>query len=122
MSSYRPSATQDLEDRRASRSYRVLFGWLGLEVVGYALAVLLASDEPTSGCSGLCFSPQGTLVLFAMVFGVFVLGGQVIVGMLLTKIFNRNRLGSFANGTAAYFITFVVAALVLTVLAVAQSS
>jgi hypothetical protein len=120
MSSYGPSVTQDREARRASASYRVFFGWVGLEVAGYALAVLFASDEPNSGCSGLCFSDQGTLMLFGMIFGVFVLGGQVIVGLLLNKSFNRNRLSSFVNGSAAFFVTFVVAALVLGFLAVAQ--
>jgi len=120
MDSYGPSAAQQLEERRTSRSYRIFFGWVGAEVAGYAVAILLASDEPNSGCTGLCFSDQGMLALFAMVFGVFVLGGQVIIGLLLTKSFNRKRLSSFATGSAAFSITFILASLILGFLAVAH--
>ncbi|NEA33690.1 hypothetical protein [Streptomyces sp. SID13031] len=101
-------------------SYRVFFGWVGLELAGYVLAVVFASDEPNSGCTGLCFSDQGLLVLFAMTFGVFVLGGQVLVGLLLTKSFDRSRRSPFVTGSTAFFITFIVVALVLTFLAVAH--
>lgn len=101
-------------------SYRVFLGWIGLELAGYALAVIFASTEPNSGCTGLCFSDQGLLVLFAMTLGIFVLGGQVLVGLLLTKSFDRRRLTPLAAGSAAFFVTFVVVALVLTFLAVAH--
>ncbi|WBQ07320.1 hypothetical protein [Kribbella sp. CA-293567] len=120
MDSYRPPATPELENRRTTASYRVFFGWLGLEVLAYALAAVFASDESDTGCTGLCFTDQEMLVFLAMLVGAFVLGGQVIVGMLLTRSFHRHRLNPFAAGTASYFLTVLLAAVVLVSLAVVQ--
>jgi hypothetical protein len=36
--------------------------------------------------------------------------GQVIVGLLLTMLANRNKWGSFGAGTAAFFTTFLIVA------------
>ncbi|WP_020391008.1 hypothetical protein [Kribbella catacumbae] len=123
MDNERPASVQglkDAEDRRASNSGLVFLGWIGLELAAYAVLVLTASDEAPRNCSGLCFSDRGTLVLLGMMFGLFVLVGQLIVGLLLTKAYNRRRMTSFATGSAAYFTTFILASLVLTLLAVAR--
>jgi hypothetical protein len=113
-SDQRPVAPEwkDAEDRQASNGYLVLLGWLGVELVGYAVLVLSASDEAPLGCTGLCFSPQDFLVLLGMMFGLPILIGQLIVGMLLTAAANRNEWGSFAAGSAAFFTTFLVVAVI----------
>ncbi|WP_328327097.1 hypothetical protein OHA70_00075 [Kribbella sp. NBC_00382] len=102
--------------------YRVFLGWIGVELAGYALLVLFASDEPNSGCVGLCFSDQGMLVLLGMMVGIFVLIGQVIVGLLLVKAYNRRRMTPLATGSAAFFTTFAVVVLIFGALAVANLS
>jgi hypothetical protein len=124
MNSYRPPAAQDAEDaedQRASNSYLWFLGWVGVEVVGYALLVLFASDE-TRACSGFCFSPQGTLVLLGLVFGLPALVGQLVVGGLLTVTYNRRRMTSLATGSASFFTTFAILVLVFGGLAVANLS
>lgn len=125
MNNYRPPTVQaikDAEDRRASTSYLAFLGWVGAELAGYALLVMLASDRTSPGCSGFCFSPQGTVVLLGLIFGIPALIGQLIVGMLLTVAYNRRRMTPFATGSASFFTTFAVIVLILGGLAVANLS
>jgi hypothetical protein len=115
MNSDRPSAVHDLkdaEDRRASNSYLVFLGWIGLQLAGYALLVLSASDVTPMNCTGLCFSPRGDLQLIGMVFVFPLVLGQVIFGMLLTAVYNRKQMTSLATGSLSFFATFVVAAFI----------
>ncbi|GAA0927165.1 hypothetical protein GCM10009554_07930 [Kribbella koreensis] len=112
MNSDRPSAVreaQDAEDRRASNSYLVFLGWIGIQLAGYALLVLSASDVSPMGCTGLCFSPRGTLMVIGMAFVAPVVLGQVAMGLLLTVVYNRKRMTSLATGSLSFFATFVVA-------------
>ncbi|MEV6416947.1 hypothetical protein [Kribbella sp. NPDC051718] len=111
MNSDRPSAVrevEDAEDRRASNSYLVFLGWIGIQLAGYALLVLSASDVSPVGCTGLCFSPRGVLEVVGMTLVFPVVLGQVIVGMLLTVVYNRKQLTSLATGSASFFTTFAV--------------
>jgi hypothetical protein len=111
MNSQQPSTAPEwkaAEDRRATNGYRVFLGWIGLELVGYAVLLLSASDVRPMGCTGFCFSPRGVLLVVGMALGFPVLLGQVIVGMLLTMLANRNQWGSFAAGTVAFFATLLV--------------
>jgi ABC-type molybdate transport system permease subunit len=115
MNSDRPSAVHDLEDaedRRASNSYLVFLGWIGVQLAGYALLVLSASDASLVNCTGLCFSSRDGLQLIGMVFVFPLVLGQVIVGMLLTVAYNRGRMTSLATGSASFFTTFAVAAVI----------
>jgi hypothetical protein len=115
MNSDRASAVHDLEDaedRRASNSYLVFLGWIGIQLVGYALLVLSASDVTPVNCSGFCFSPRGQLQVIGMVFVFPLVLGQVIVGMLLTVAYNRKQLTALATGSASFFTTFAVVAFI----------
>ncbi|MEU4396821.1 hypothetical protein [Kribbella sp. NPDC023855] len=123
MSSYRTTSPQDLgsaEARRSSRSFLVFLAWIGAELAAYAALILVASDTAPRNCGGLCFSPRGTLILLGMMFGLFVLVGQLIIGLLLTTAFTRRRMTSLAAGSAAFFTTLVLSALVITGLAITQ--
>jgi hypothetical protein len=111
---------QDAEVRRSTRSYRVFLAWVGAELAAYAAAILLASDETPQGCTGLCFSDRGLLILVGMMFGLPTLAGQLIVGLLLTNRYNRRQLTPLATGTAAYFTTLTLAAAAFIVLAMTQ--
>jgi hypothetical protein len=116
MNSDRPSAVhalEDAEDRRASNSYLVFLGWVGLQLVGYALLVLSASDVSPVGCTGLCFSPRGVLEVVGMAFVFPLVLGQVIVGMLLTVAYNRKQMTSLATGSASFFTTFAAVAFIV---------
>ena len=123
MNSYRPASAQDLQHagaRQSPHSFLVFLGWIGVEVAAYAVLVLTASDESPANCSSLCFSPRGTLILLGMMFGLAALVGQLIVGLLLTRVSTRRRMSPLAAGSTAFFITFALTALVLGLLAVTQ--
>lgn len=125
MSNYRPASVQqlkDAEDRRASNSGLVFLGWIGLELAAYAVLVLAASDATPPRCTGFCFSDRGTLVLLGMMFGLYVLIGQLIVGAFLTMAYNRRRMTSFATGSAAFFTAFAVLVAIVGAFAVANLS
>lgn len=123
MSSHPTTSPRDLGDaeaRRSSRSFLVFLGWIGGELAAYAALILVASDTAPRNCGGLCFSQRGTLILLGMMFGLFVLVGQLIVGLLLTTAYDRRRMTSLAAGSAAFFTTFALTALVVALLAVTQ--
>jgi hypothetical protein len=98
----------------------VFLGWIGGELAAYGALILMASDTAPRNCGGLCFSPRGTLILLGMMFGLFVLVGQLIIGLLLTTAFNRRRMTSLTAGSTAFFITLTLSALAITTLAVTQ--
>ena len=115
MNNYRPAGVRtlkDAEDWRRSNSFLVFLGGVGLELVAYAALVLAASDTSPAHCSSLCFSDRDLLVLLGMMFGLFVLVGQLIIGMLLTSAYNHHRMTSFSTGSAAFFTTFAVLLLI----------
>ncbi|WP_433007477.1 hypothetical protein [Kribbella sp. CA-294648] len=123
MDTYRPASGHDLqhaEVRRSSRGFLVFLAWIGAELVIYAALVFAASDETRPNCSGLCFSDRELLILLGMMFGLAALVGQLIVGLLLTRVYHRRRMTPFAAGRTAFFITFALTALVLGLLAVTQ--
>jgi hypothetical protein len=120
MQIYRPQ--NELKTQYVPRSYLVFLGWIGAELAGYALLALLASNEPPDTCSGLCFSDRGLILILGMVFGLLTLAAQLIVGVPLTKMYGRRGMRARGAGTAAFFTTFGVIALVLGVLWVANLS
>ncbi|MFI5712013.1 hypothetical protein [Kribbella sp. NPDC051620] len=122
MNSDRGSAVREMEDRRTANSFLVFLGWVGIQLAGYALLVLSASDASPVNCSGLCFSSRGSLVLIGVVYVFPLVLGQVIVGMLLTVAYNRKQLSSLATGSASFFTTFAVVLLICGALAVANLS
>jgi hypothetical protein len=116
MNTDQPSWVQehkDAEDRRASNSYLVFLGWIGVELVGYAAVVLSASGVTPANCTGLCFSPRDFLVLLGMMFGLWLLLGQVIVGMLITTAYNRRQMTSLSTGSLSFFATFAIVAVII---------
>ncbi|GAA0927160.1 hypothetical protein GCM10009554_07920 [Kribbella koreensis] len=108
--------------KQMSSGYLVFLGWVGVELAGYALLALLASDEPPATCSGLCFTDRGLILLLGMMFGVLTLGVQLVVGVPLTRMYGRRGMRPRGAGSAAFFTTFGVIALVLGVLSVANLS
>lgn len=123
MDTHGPASGQDLqhaEVRRSSRGFLVFLAWISAELAVYATLVLAASDETRPNCSGLCFSDREILILLGVMFGIAALVGQLIVGLLLTGAFTRRQMTPLAAGSAAFFITFALTALILALLAVTQ--
>jgi hypothetical protein len=112
----------ELKAQQVSSGYLVFVGWIGVELAGYALLAVLASDEPPATCSGLCFSDRGLILILGMMFGVLTLGVQLVVGVPLTKMYGRRGMRPRGAGSAAFFTTFGAIAVVLGALSVANLS
>ncbi|WP_020391010.1 hypothetical protein [Kribbella catacumbae] len=110
MNNYRPPAVQtgtDTEDRRASNSYLVFLGWIGIELTPFAIVLLSACGATLAPWHDRCWRDMSLLYGMA---SIPALIGQLIVGWLLTMAYNRRRMTSFATGSAAFVTSLAIVA------------
>jgi hypothetical protein len=110
------SAATDLR----SSGIGALLGWIVVELVGYGLLVAFASDQQSSTCTGLCFTERDLFIFLGLAFGLWILPGQLVLGLVLTAGYRRGGMSPFGAGTTAFFATVVAAACVIGVIIAAQ--
>ena len=116
----RAGQTKSARAPRPSNGTAAFMGWIVAELSGYGLLAVLASDQQSSTCTGLCFSEREIIVWLGLVFGFWVLLAQVILGLALTARFHRGGMGPVAAGSAAFFSTLAVVVAVIGFLVAAQ--